>query len=224
MVPETTAEDLEIAISEKIIPPQTTENFLQVVDGSQMTFADMSFLITSHTEGKHRGIQEKLLIDLVNSFKKYFPGCYVIVASASDVPEAIKKTADYIHIEKSTPLPPPALHGNGELALIKAGLDKLYSEQRDWVYKFTYDFIIDERNKDMIYEWFKVAKTRNKSFVGTTWVDIKGSQWDVAFQQGTVGTWLYYGNVQFLKKMFDNMNLDNIIERKVTQYFKENKL
>jgi len=224
MVPETTAEDLEIVKSEKNFPPQTTENFLQVVDGSQMTFADMSFLITSHTEGKHRGIQEKLLIDLVNSFKKYFPGCYVIVASASDVPEAIKKTADYIHIEKSTPLPPPALHGNGELALIKAGLDKLYSEQRDWVYKFTYDFIIDERNKDMIYEWFKVAKTRNKSFVGTTWVDIKGSQWDVAFQQGTVGTWLYYGNVQFLKKMFDNMNLDNIIERKVTQYFTENKL
>jgi Glycosyl transferase family 2 len=188
-----------------------------------------NFLITSHTTGNNQHIKEKLLCDLVKSFKHYFPGCYVVVASASDVPDELLQgethggLADCVLIDKTTVNDPPALHGNGELALVNHGLDHFASIGKEWVAKFTYDFIINDSNFNMINEWEKIADTQNKDFVGTTWVDIKGSQWDVKLQQGTVGTWMYYGRVSFLKEMFDTMKLDNIIERKVTDFLNINR-
>ena len=210
-------------------PHEASERLKSILDGSveflkenkQVKTAERThnFIITSHTTGQNQAIREKLLRDLVTSLKHYFPGCYVVVGSASDVPQDIIDIADCVFFDKIQRFTPPAYHGNGELQLVKEGLRVMQEKGKEWCVKFTYDFIINDSNFNMINEWAKIADTQNKEFVGTTWVDIKGSQWDVALQQNTVGTWLYYGKVSFLKDVFDTMQLDDIIERKVTQAF-----
>ena len=210
-------------------PHEASERLKSILDGSveflkenkQVKTAERThnFIITSHTTGQNQAIREKLLRDLVTSLKHYFQGCYVVVGSASDVPQDIIDIADCVFFDKIQRVTPPAYHGNGELQLVKEGLRVMHEKGKEWCVKFTYDFIINDSNFNMINEWAKIADTQNKEFVGTTWVDIKGSQWDVALQQNTVGTWLYYGKVSFLKDVFDTMQLDDIIERKVTQAF-----
>jgi predicted O-methyltransferase YrrM len=180
-------------------------------------FLTKYFLITSHTEGKYAEIKQKLLIDLVTSLKTFFPNSYVMVASASDVPDKVFVEADYVQIDRTTKNIP---YGNGELELVKNGLDWLKSKGAENVYKFSYDFIINEKNKSCIEEWSSLAGSLQKKFVGTAWVDKIGSPYDFPPNHSIIGTWLYYGNIDFLQTVFNKLELTDYLEHSMTRVLK----
>lgn len=166
-----------------------------------------SFLITSHTEGRYAFEQRTILNGLVSSLRKYFPDCFIVVASQSSVPDEVQKIVDYVFIDKKTVNVP---HGNGELNLVKSGVEIMQKFNRPDFYKITYDFIIDNTNYMVFDQW----ASHGKSFVTCRW-EIKGSG---------LGTWAWYGNTETIKKIFDFEYLNTYIECKVLESVQQKNL
>ena len=205
---------MDTTVSKDMIPPiKHDPTTLAKTSTKQET---KNFLITSHTEGKYSEIKKKLLIDLVTNLKTFFPDCYIVVCSSSTVPTEVVNIVDKVHVDDITKDEP---YGTGELALVCAGLDIMHQECKDWVYKFTYDTIIDASNKESIELWRLRAISDNKKFIGTAWVDKIGSPWDFPKNHDIIGTWMYYGKTSFLKRIFDNISIElssDILEKLVT--------
>lgn len=166
-----------------------------------------SFLITSHTEGRYPFEQRAILHGLVVALKRYFPDCFVLLASQSSVSEETQKVVDYVIVDKKTVNVP---HGNGELELVKASIEIMQKFNRLYFYKIAYDFIIDDTNYGVFDQW----ASHGKSFVTCGW-EIKGSG---------LGTWVWYSRTDTAKQIFDFNTLDKYIECKVLDSIQQKNL
>jgi hypothetical protein len=159
-----------------------------------------SFLITSHTEGAHPFEQRTILNGLVKSLKHYFPDCFIVVASQSQVEVDTQQIVDYVVIDQTTVNQP---YGAGEIALLNAGLDVMIRFGKTDCYKMVYDFVIDDRNYQVFDQWL----THGKDFVGCYWhSDGLG-----------IGSWIWYGSVKMQKKILDFNNLNMHLECKLLE-------
>lgn len=156
-----------------------------------------NFLITSHTEGYAPFEQMTLLYGLVKSLKKYFPDCFIILASQSNVEYDTQKLVDYVIIDKVSS---NKLHGQGEYQLVKAGLSILEKFNKKDCFKICYDFVIDDTNYKIFDQWLSY----NKDFVSCKWNGESG-----------IGTWVWYATLEFQKIIFDYEVLDIYFEGKV---------
>lgn len=145
-----------------------------------------SFLITSHTEGAHPFEQRTVLNGLVKSLKHYFPDCFIVVASQSEVEVDTQQLADYVIIDRKTVNQP---YGSGEVALLTAGLNIMKQFGRTDCYKMVYDFIIDDTNYQVFDQWL----SHDKDFVGCYWRTTGLG----------IGSWIWYGTVEIQQKILD---------------------
>lgn len=159
-----------------------------------------SFLITSHTEGAHPFEQRTILNGLVKSLKRYFPDCFIVVASQSQVEVDTQQIADYIIVDRQTVNQP---YGAGEIALLDAGLRAMTRFGRKDCYKIVYDFLIDDTNYQVFDQWL----THDKDFVGCYWR---------ANGLG-IGSWVWYGTVEMQKKILDFDSLNMHLECKLLE-------
>ena len=166
-----------------------------------------SFLITSHTEGLFPFEQRTILHGLVSSLKRYFPDCFILLTSQSAVSEETQRIVDYVIVDKKTINIP---HGNGELILVKTGIDIMKQFGRTDFYKIAYDFIIDDTNYCVFDQW----ASHGKSFVTCGW-EIKGSG---------LGTWVWYGKTDVVEQIFDIDVLNNYIECKLLESIQQKNL
>jgi hypothetical protein len=157
-----------------------------------------SFLITSHTEGAHPVEQRTILNGLVKSLKHYFPDCFIVLASQSNVEFETQNFADYVVVDKLTSNVP---HGAGEVALINTGLDVLEQFGRHDCFKLCYDFIIDDTNYQSFDQW----QSHGKEFVSCWWHNnVLG-----------IGSWAWYATVEMQRKLFSFKDLDRFLEKKI---------
>jgi hypothetical protein len=154
-----------------------------------------SFLITSHTEGVHAFEQRTILNGLVKSLKHYFPDCFIVVASQSEVEVDTQQIADYVIIDRETINEP---YGAGEIALLSAGLKTMERFGRKDCYKIVYDFLIDDTNYHVFDQWL----THDKEFVGCYWHSAGLG----------VGSWIWYGTVEIQKQILDFGPLNTYLE------------
>jgi len=157
-----------------------------------------NFLITSHTEGKFPNEQKILLQGLVTSLKKFFPDCFILLASQCPVDVETQQTVDYLIVDQITPNVP---HGYGELELVRSAIGIMKKFNKTSFYKIVYDFIIDETNHRVFDQWLE----HKKDFVSCYW----------RTNGLGVGTWVWYGTTELVDQIFDFNILDNYIERKV---------
>lgn len=157
-----------------------------------------SFLITSHTEGAYPFEQRTILNGLVKSLKQFFPDCFIVVASQSQVDVDTQLVADYVIVDRKTVNQP---YGAGEMGLLKAGLRTMRQFGRTHCYKIVYDFLIDETNYHVFDRWLE----HDKDFVGCYWrSDGLG-----------IGSWVWYGSVEFQEQLLDFGPLDHHLETKL---------
>ncbi len=159
-----------------------------------------SFLITSHTEGSFPFEQTTILHNLVQSLKKFFPDCFIVITSQSEVHFETQQIADYVVVDKKTVNQP---HGAGEIALLSAGLAAMERFGRPDCFKMVYDFIIDETNYHLFDQWLD----HKKEFVGCYWKTIGLG----------IGSWIWYGTVSIQKKILAFENLDQLFEWKILE-------
>jgi hypothetical protein len=159
-----------------------------------------SFLITSHTEGINSFEKKIILWGLVKNLKEYFPDCFIIITSQSEVDFETQQLADYIIVDKKTINEP---HGAGEVALLNAGLKVLEQFGRKDCFKLVYDFIIDETNHQVFDQWL----SHNKQFVGCFWKTVGLG----------IGSWCWWGTTDIQRKILDFDNLDMYLEWKIYQ-------
>lgn len=166
-----------------------------------------NFLITSHTQGLYPFEQEALLEGLVVALKKYFPDCFVLVASQSPVSSEVQAIADYVVVDRSTVNFP---YGAGEVALITAGLDVMEQFGKKDCFKIVYDFVINDSNYTLFDQWLN----HNKDFVGCYWkTDGLG-----------IGSWIWYGTVEMQRAAIDFDSLDHYLEKKILNSFESKQL
>lgn len=151
-----------------------------------------SFLITSHTEGSYPFEQSTILHGLVQSLRRYFPDCFIILASQSDVEADTQKLVNYVIIDKVTANVP---YGQGELELVSAGLRAMKQFGRKDCFKIVYDFIIDDSNYQVFDQWLD----HQKDFVGCYWRSAGLG----------IGSWVWYGTVEMQEQLleFDQLNM-----------------
>ena len=159
-----------------------------------------TFLITSHTEGIYPFEQRTILHGLVTSLKKYFPECFIVIASQSEVDFDTQKLVDYVVIDKKTTNVP---YGAGEVALLTAGLAVLKKFNRSDFYKIVYDFLIDDTNYHVFDKWASL----NKEFVSTLWKTVGVG----------IGSWVWYSKTKFFEEIFDFNYLDMYLEPKLLE-------
>lgn len=166
-----------------------------------------SFLITTHTEGKNSLEKSAITLGLLKSLKHYFPDCFIVLVSQSNLELDIQRYADYVVIDKLSPDVP---HGAGEVALINAGLDVLEQFGRKDCFKMCYDFIIDDTNYLSFDRW----KSHGKNFVSCWWRNnVLG-----------IGSWVWYATVEIQRKMFSFKGLDRFLEKKILDTITEQEL
>jgi len=166
-----------------------------------------SFLITSHTEGSYPFEQRSILNGLVKSLKRYFPDCFIVIASQSEVEVDTQQIADYVIVDRQTVNQP---YGAGEIALLDAGLRTMTRFGRKDCYKIVYDFLIDDTNYQVFDQWL----THGKDFVGCYWR---------ANGLG-IGSWVWYGTVEIQKKIVDFDSLNMNLECKILESVQNKKL
>lgn len=159
-----------------------------------------SFLITSHTEGSFPFEQTSILHNLVKSLKKFFPDCFIVITSQSEVHFETQQIADYVIVDKTTVNQP---HGAGEIALLSAGLNAMERFKRSDCFKMVYDFVIDETNYHLFDQWL----SHKKEFVGCYWRTTGLG----------IGSWIWYGTIAIQKKILAFENLDRLLEWKILE-------
>lgn len=157
-----------------------------------------NFLITAHTQGSNSFIRQTIAEGLLKSLRYFFPDCFIVLASQSDVTFETQQYADVVVIDKvSTNVP----YGAGEVALVHAGLEVLERFGRTDCFKLVYDFAIDETNYMSFDNW----QSHGKDFVSCWWRS-----------NGLgIGTWVWYGTVDILKKIYSFDYLDMLVEHKI---------
>jgi hypothetical protein len=157
-----------------------------------------SFLITSHTGGNYAQEKRAIVNGLLRSLKRYFPDCFIVLASQSDVEFETQQFADYVIVDKlSSNIP----HGAGEVAIVGAALTVLERFGRPDCFKLCYDFIIDDTNYTSFDQW----KSHGKDFVSCWWGNIVPG----------IGTWAWYATVEMQRKLFSFNRLDGFLEKKI---------
>jgi len=159
-----------------------------------------NFLITSHTEGKFPNEQKILLQGLVTSLKKFFPDCFILLASQCPVSVETQQTVDYLIVDQITPNVP---HGYGELELVRSAIGIMKKFNKTSFYKIVYDFIIDETNYRVFDQWLE----HKKDFVSCYW----------RTNGLGVGTWVWYSDTELANKIFDFSSLNSYIECKTLE-------
>jgi hypothetical protein len=163
-------------------------------------FMSKSFLITSHTEGVYPFEQRTILNGLVKSLKQFFPDCFIVVASQSQVDVDTQLLADYVIVDRKTENLP---YGAGEIGLLQAGLNIMAMFGRKDCYKIVYDFLIDQTNYQVFDQWLE----HKKEFVGCYW-KVNGVG---------LGSWCWYGTIDFQQQLIDFGPLDNNLEIKLLE-------
>ena len=157
-----------------------------------------NFVITSHTEGKYPNEQKIILNGLIASLRKYFPDCFIVLASQSPVEEETQRFVDYAIVDRKTINLP---HGYGELELVRAAAAVMKKFNKTSFYKIVYDFIIDDTNYQVFDRWLE----HKKDFVSCHW----------RTNGLGIGTWVWYGTIELVDQIFDFSTLDDYIECKV---------
>lgn len=166
-----------------------------------------TFLITSHTEGAYPFEQRTILYNLVNSLKHYFPDCFILITSQSDIEPDTQQLVDYVIIDKITKNYP---HGAGEIAMLQAGFSVLKQLGKENCYKLVYDFLIDDTNYQVFDQWL----SHNKPFVGCYW-----------HTEGLgVGAWCWYGTIEIQEQILNFKQLDMHFECKMLESIQQKNL
>lgn len=151
-----------------------------------------AFIITAHVAGHFASIKQKLLTNICRALKTKYPHSILVVSCASEIGD--HSYADLVVVDKLTQNNP---HGVGEISLVQKALAILEGCNIQQVCKFGYDFILDESNIDIVDDWFN----KPTKFTSCYWNGIPNA----------IGTWLWCGEYQFIKEIFNSIKLTDLI-------------
>jgi len=166
-----------------------------------------NFIITSCIREPNKEFKAELLFRLVQSIKTKIPESFIICTEANELETRCQKYIDISIIDRYNP--DDHVFVNGEIANMKMAMNLLESLGKEWFYKMSYDFIIDDTNIHIFNNWKQKTKENPEIyFVGSKWRNIPNA----SYPSNTVGAWTWYAKTDVCQKIFPSSKLDKIIE------------
>lgn len=164
-----------------------------------------NFIITSCIREPHFEFKSELLFNLVKNIKTLIPDSFIIVTEANKLEERCQPYIDIAILDRYSP--DDHILINGEVANLHMGMAMLNGLRKEWFYKISYDFIIDETNYQIFENWRQKTIEDNKlEFVGSQWCNMAPEK------KPAIGAWAWYCKVNFAARMLPVSRLRSLIE------------
>jgi len=110
-----------------------------------------NFIVTSNTNDPKSDLKEEMLYQLILGIRSFFKDSFVVLSDSYYISKRIVDLTDFTLIDRS--YKQFSYHGYPEMQLVKNGLSLLNRYGKNYHYRITYDFIMNEDNISAYIDW-----------------------------------------------------------------------
>jgi hypothetical protein len=110
-----------------------------------------NFIVTSNTNEPKSELKEEILYQLILGIRSFFKDSFVVLSDSYYISQRIVDLTDFTLIDRS--YKQFSYHGYPEMELLKNGLTLLNRYGKNYHYRLTYDFIMNEDNISAYMDW-----------------------------------------------------------------------